>query len=218
MSILDQAPDPPLRREHDILLTPAAVRDKIPVASMIRFNRCRLFLQVCSLADKADGSGKRVTRKAWQGVRDTPRRSTFDWPNQGNPSTSDWDAWRQVLQTVFGVHPANLGLPLSLGDWIDDPETWEWFFSPADERLYHRTGTHWTAYPRAPGRAGTRSGLSRFSASTGLLVDDPAADQMRCTIDKQGAFTRLTGASPQGQASRRQRGTRQPSRSMLLPQ
>jgi len=44
---------------------------------LMQLNRCRLFLQICSLADIVEGSGETITILAWNGIRDTTHQSSY---------------------------------------------------------------------------------------------------------------------------------------------
>jgi hypothetical protein len=65
--------------------------------SLICLNRCRLFLQVTSLADITTADGSLITHETWHGIYDDTRPHYYTWPNQGDPSTSDWVLWRRAL-------------------------------------------------------------------------------------------------------------------------
>jgi len=51
-------------------------------------NRCRLFLQVYSMADIIAMDGRTVKLHILQGTKG-PRLNNFQWPTQGNPSRPD---------------------------------------------------------------------------------------------------------------------------------
>jgi hypothetical protein len=158
VSILDRVPDLVLRREGDRFLIPAFAGSGFARRDLLQLNRCRLFLQVTTLADIVQGNGS-----AWNGKRDSFRPHFYEWPIQSHPPQSDWEKWKRALTVAFGVHPSSRLLSSPLGHWTDDISGWRWFWSPSEERLYeHCKNDEWCFFPRLPGRA-SRLGTSKFT-------------------------------------------------------
>ena len=58
---------------------------------MKRLTACRLYLQVVTVADITDGSGRFVISKYMKGHKCTDRTSTWEWPSQLRPSAVAWN-------------------------------------------------------------------------------------------------------------------------------
>jgi hypothetical protein len=80
-----------------------------------------------------------VTEAAWLGHRDTDGPHYYEWPAQGYPSGGDWTIWRKAIAQAFDVSNHSRALPLALGPWTDPTDTWRWFHSDKDDRLYYRS-------------------------------------------------------------------------------
>ena len=63
-------------------------------------NRCRIYMQVVTLADIANGSGTFVTKKAYMGERDLDRQSMYIWPTQEKPPKKDWKLWKIAIENI----------------------------------------------------------------------------------------------------------------------
>jgi hypothetical protein len=143
-----------LRRRGYKSLIPAVYDANIRESELVAANRCRLYLRVVTLADNiCDGLGDHVTDAAWLGHRDTDRPQYYEWPAQGYPSGGNWTIWRKPIARVFDVSNHSRALPLALGPWTDPPDTWRWFHSDNDDRLYYRSAPNkWQFCIRHPHR------------------------------------------------------------------
>ena len=152
IDLIEGTPALPLRRIGDRYLTSSFYSHSFKGRELLRLNRCRLFLQVTTLADISAADGKFITHDAWHGRLDATRPSYYSWPNQGDPTTRDWALWRRALSLTFcGGQARRLVIPL--GSWTDQQiHLWTWFFAPAEDRLYERRGTAWNAYTLEGGR------------------------------------------------------------------
>ena len=68
---------------------------------LLRLNRCRLFLQVVTLAEMLDGTSDKICNMACDGHRNFTRKSALLWPVQPRPDDNHWKLWRQALQKCF---------------------------------------------------------------------------------------------------------------------
>ena len=107
---------------HDVFLMDA-VLDHIPSfpPKILKcFNACRIFLQVFTLADICDGSGRNILKCTLQGTRHKDRHSSYEWPKQNQPSPAAWCIWRNTLQSLFCVTTKGTRLRQPLGAWIHE--------------------------------------------------------------------------------------------------
>ncbi len=199
MSIDTPGPDLPLRRRHDRFLLPSFYASGFRGAELQSLNRCRVYLQVTTLADIADGAGTSITKSAWDGHLDMLRPHYFDWPVQTLPPPRDWALWRKALIASLGVHPLHRTFSPGLGPWLDSALEWIWFYSPSEERLFARANNGWQSFSRAPGRR-SRSGTSRFHVHPINLVaplPNSPVDVLRTTVARQGNFHIMMGTVPE---------------------
>jgi hypothetical protein len=151
----DNLPPFPLRRAGDLLLMEAIASKVTDQNTLVRINKCQLYLQVITLADICTADGKSITRDAWDCKRNTTRNTAAAWPKQGILPTAYRDEWRTTLRTVFRLRRATL-LPHHLGPYYDLETTIQHFFSPSEDWLYEQRqdGVH---YYRKVNHSGGRS-------------------------------------------------------------
>ena len=89
MRIEDSATAILLPRELDVFLTTSFVSAGLRGHDLLRLNRCRLFLQVTSLTNISTGDGLRLGRGCLRGELYPMEKQHYDWPIQGNPSSTD---------------------------------------------------------------------------------------------------------------------------------
>ena len=86
-----------LREKDSMLSSNFAIAERMKVITKGEWssaNRCRLFLQVLTVADISTGYGTAIDTNYLKGVQQTERPRVADWPTQGQPSKQDWTAWR----------------------------------------------------------------------------------------------------------------------------
>ena len=111
-----------------------------PPKVLKQLNACRIFLQVLTLADISDGSGREVLKGSLQGSRHNDRRSSYDWPKQLRPSAGAWRTWRSTLQALFCVTPKFTLLRQPLKPWQHGgPKHQQWSYNvdPSTKCLVH---------------------------------------------------------------------------------
>ena len=166
------------QRAHDEFIMDAFVRCNTTPVNLRKANRCRLYLQVLTVADITTGDGRELTVSAINGVKEECQTS-LDWPYQPKPPAEDWKVWRETLTKA--LRPPDTGESLSrklhkpLGDWlVDDAEQHKanWYYSPLEDRLYQRNGTSWN--PWAPvNRTSQRSTYRRWTPREGTTAALP---------------------------------------------
>jgi len=111
-------------------------------------NRCRVFLQVATLADIMDGLGHYIADPMLIGTPNNTFTSGLTWPNQGTPTKQEWTKWYLGLQLAIPVD--NYGRFLKpLGKWLlpwdKHQHHWHWLLQPQPPRLFH-WDTEWRVH------------------------------------------------------------------------
>ena len=130
------------QRRHDVFLMDAVLEHipSFPPKILKCFNACRIFLQVFTLADICDGSGRDILKCSIQGTRHKDRRSSYEWPKQIRPSPAAWCIWRNTLQSLFCVTTKGTRLWQPLGAWIcgaPSHQHWTYNFHPGTKSLIY---------------------------------------------------------------------------------
>ena len=179
----------PLLRHHDSFIMRQAVDAKFSPSQLDAINRCRLYLQVLTVAELATADGESLTDKAWNGIRDTSITSPYIWPVQPSPPLRDWRLWQAALSVCFLARGLRLQVPL--GDWLGNDFQWEWFYSPSENRLYQRTSSGWIFWIQ---RSTVRRTPQPLFIRQQLLSARPGRCY-RARTEPWGNFTRLLSAS-----------------------
>jgi hypothetical protein len=117
--------------------------------TLASLNKCRLFLKAFHLSDITDFSGRYIMDMAWHGTASSSALNNLIWPAQGKPSTQDWHIWRDFLHChLIDRHRT---LRSILGPW-QATDSWRWFLSMEDYRLYEKRDGEWWYYLKVPSR------------------------------------------------------------------
>jgi hypothetical protein len=154
-------------RIHDTLplLQPYRRDDRFLIEEFIKFgfqgqdlrmlNECRMFLTVTTLAEIATADGVRIEDWAWTGTKKEHSLNQYQWPRrQTRLSPSHWSIWRTALNRSFLLtanRERQLRKPLG-AIYACLQHQWRWFYSEAEERLFHREGGRWAVYSLVPSR------------------------------------------------------------------
>ena len=125
-------------------------------------NECRMFLRVISVSDLCTADLTKITNDAYLG-RLTRHRSHLGWPRRPPSLPSPhWHLWQKALTKCFLVPGSpQHALRINLGSWLHTAtEHWEWFFSPAETRLYRKEGILYRVFTRTV--TNTRSSTPRY--------------------------------------------------------
>jgi hypothetical protein len=119
---------PFLLRQHDETIMLLAVNKQYKRNQLIAINKCRFWLQVCTLAEISDIDAVEFYHKLFL-VKQTPRalpagtpslwnisRLLLKWPKQKTPSKKDCKVWQSLMRQVTTTG-TNL-LKTTLGRWI----------------------------------------------------------------------------------------------------
>ena len=69
--------------------------------SIQRLNHYRLYLQVISLSDIVDASGRRILQHCLDGRSSQDQVSTHKWSTQPRPYQRDWKLWSKTISSLF---------------------------------------------------------------------------------------------------------------------
>ena len=181
------------QRENDQFLMDRIGQDSAITTTEIRqFQRCRIYLQVTTLSDIVDGTGKFIDEKAWRGERDKYRTATYRYPTQQRPDGNAWRAYRKLLLRHCIENSVNRRMTSTLGEWLCNApsQQWRYHFSPSNHKIYRSVvGSPILIFPQGPTRQ-----LFPFSESYTSQETKPQ-DAVPCTITKESEAIRLVGWS-----------------------
>ena len=129
---------PQLTRENDFCLMERLCNSNhFTKQQILIINRCRIYLQVITLADISDSSGGFVTEYAYAGNKSTDRNSKYVWPNQIKPPPRHWILWRDAIELVWSGS-GNHRIQPPLGNWTQLPhQHFLWMYSRSEHALYY---------------------------------------------------------------------------------
>jgi hypothetical protein len=163
-------PEFPLRRQHDSFLMTALYHSTIPRTQWKSFNKCRIFLQVLSLADICTGNGTSIRSSCFKGIFDPgSSRNGATWPSVPRPLPRDWKIWQSCLIHLFCVG-TSLQLLTRLGMWYSTgKDTWAWFIHVDSTHLVRQSQGGKEIFLRV-GRSRIAPRFSKISAPTVDMV------------------------------------------------
>ena len=109
-------------------------------------NKCRIYLQVFTIADIATGDGKIISKNTWEGKKSSPLRPISNCPLWGKPSQAEWKIWRKAIISTFLV-VADRNLKQHLGPWHLQPLR-KWLTDIRDESLWEATNNQWKCWKK----------------------------------------------------------------------
>ena len=161
-----------------------------------QLNRCRLYLQVITLADITTADGNTVTTAVWKGAKDLSRPSRYEWPKQHRSSEPYWEQFRLALGRCFHINLHSRALHNTLRSWNSSHQQLRFYFSPNDDRIYSRSRNGWAVHSFAHGRR------RRFYWAQTNLIDQPLPlDAKQATVERAGQYLRVSGVSQLGTPS-----------------
>ena len=164
-------------RDGDVHLMDIFVANNFSGDDLVRLNLCRMFLQAITLADITTADGRYIEHSAWHGI--PFRRSPHEWPRPGKPSQSCWNIWKLALRRCFlPLYSHSLKLNTPLGTWHSPTDdSWEWWFSPSDNRLYQHSNDEWTPWMTLP-----QHNYRPKYQSTNTTTPSPPGDIQRASV------------------------------------
>ena len=102
-------------------------------------NRCRLYLEVTTLAEISNARGGKIRADIFKGIKNahTMRKESFYYT--GRPTEKEWNIWRWALYSTYGASPNSPSLAKVIGEWIDNGCRWKWYYNPMTDRVYERS-------------------------------------------------------------------------------
>ena len=188
-----------LRRGNDrFLMEEIALRnEQFTNNELAHINRCRLYLQVATLADITNGNGTVIREGVLKGNMKLLHQPYYKWPRQTRPGVNSWRLWRKAIKICF-MREVRLHLypRMQLGNWTDGEQNgWNWFFMRRTQKLFQRRPDGWRVYRRqGRGSIGTQSPFVYMNDA----FSRPALS-IRCTVfnDSDGRL-RMSGTGREG--------------------
>ena len=146
IQVIERTPVLQLNRNGDVFLIQAFLEKGYKGRRLERLNRCRIYLQVLSLADICSGSGTYIIPSIKQGHNPYPTNDHLDWPAQSSPTTAMWTEWRQALHNTF-PHYNNM-LTRHLGQWLTIIPCRSAVVDRANRDLYIKHNQLWQCFRR----------------------------------------------------------------------
>lgn len=109
---------------------------------LLILNRCRLWLQILTVAELTDGTGTRLIPKLLRHRNPNPLRPSLCWPHQGPLPPSAWTLWETAVKSAFSTGNLNQ-LKTPLGPWCIEPM---WVWDPVHSRLYQSVKHEWLVW------------------------------------------------------------------------
>jgi hypothetical protein len=132
-----QTAELPLQRTNDMFLMTKFIAKGFKNNRLVQLNRCRLFLQVYTLADICSSDGRKLCSEFLDGRNPMPGSSRLNWPNQGNPPPADWKLWRQALRKCFLTTRNEMRLHNPSGRWtLPAPAHWPCWYDISNHSAY----------------------------------------------------------------------------------
>ena len=142
-------PTPELCRTNDQVIMESVINLNVATPSELnQVNQCRLYLRAWSLADICTADGAFLRKDLMNGHQDKSTSQPLLWPEWGKPKRAAWTTWRQIISLVF-TNGNSLRLKQPLQAWINfNFETWKWFLSEDQKKLYHHNDGQWQMHCR----------------------------------------------------------------------
>jgi hypothetical protein len=158
LSIHDTSPLMEPLTTKDIFIMEAFAENNFNSNELLLLNQCRTFLHAVTLSDLCTADLLEISWDALYGKTNTRPRK-YGWPRMpSHLSPSHWQIWQKALTRCF-LNPAS---QVDLGAWLPTARsTWEWFYSPEECRIYHKTAHSYQVFSRNT-TTRNRSSTSRF--------------------------------------------------------
>ena len=187
-----------IKREGDAFLMEGFIAAGAEKTQLQALNRCRLYMQVTTVADISNGEGNKLHPHAFSRKR-IGQRDTYHWPVQGMPPAADWKIWDHYIRQELGKYHY---YPHSLGEWIISNEEyihgWDYFLTPQKQLIYHAKGT-WKYFSQRQFDRG-RIVRARQSEIRRISHTAPRTRIFRTTVEKRGENISAQGFDTQGVA------------------
>ena len=181
------------QRKNDKFIMEEIMKKGYSKKKLIRLNKCRLYLQVITLADISNGDGDKIAKNFLDGKRDPSRRSRFKRIDQKRPTYNAWYEWSEVLKSTFCITDNGDSIHQHLGPWLHTKyHDWDWYYHPTSKSLYQILPRHVIRYSHTTkGKINARSHCRWYKASEILKSDMDTSEMERATIVKESKGVRL---------------------------
>jgi len=139
---------PPMRMNDRYLMQDFAEQD-FPTHKLLKLNACRMYLQVTTLAEITDHTGKELLPQILlQRSASSPKglinisSSKLHWPQVNPPSTTCWRIWTATICSLYTGTRSGTRLQTPLGDWTtqyDRHRFWHWRQYSPTQLVYQHT-------------------------------------------------------------------------------
>ena len=163
-----------------------------------QLNRCRVSLQVLTVADITTSSGTEICSAILQGSKTPGRQSTYCWPLQKAISNKYWKLWKKCVQDTFCKKGSTENKEL-LGNWITEGEihqTRDTYSHPSTRELMWRTTQASQSTWKKHGRTVNNSRLI-FNKNTGITIC-PLRDAIKISLTSESKHTWIFNTGVQG--------------------
>ena len=129
-------------------------------------NRCRIHLQVTTLADIVLGCGRKINKQVMKVIKDEEIPQKYMWPTQPRPHQTTRAKWRKAIKKAF-PHATDGTVEYTLGNWLENDNTWYWYYDPHNTGYLYRKRNQiaWKMYKRIS-RAGPAGRNPKFEYYT----------------------------------------------------
>jgi hypothetical protein len=167
---------PALACGNDSFLMEKYVEHGYRGAELKSLNNCRMHIQAVCLSDLCTAGGRQITDMVMDVQLNPYRSSLFSWPRSHRPSLQRRRLWQSALQKVscrstesqLLYHPL---LPFS----TTALQTWQWSYSPAEQRLFSPNGSQWDYFHVTAGQRQSVNRHYRQGGSSDTLPPDARA-------------------------------------------
>ena len=73
-------------------------------------NKCRMYLNIITVADITNPYGTHIVNKPLHGTKH--KLSHLQWPRSPSPTPNDWKIWKSSIQRFLMLHASNVQYPL----------------------------------------------------------------------------------------------------------
>ena len=181
------------QRDGDKFIMEEMMKKGYDKQKLLRLNKCRIYLQVVTLADITNGDGSKISHNYLNGRKDPSRRSKFEWTKQVRPNCNAWYEWAEAISSIFCSTDNGTTLLQSLGTWSHTKyHDWDWYFDSGEASLYYIQERHAVRYSITSERKmSTRSQCKWYKAREIIKSQIDTHKMERATIVKETKGVRL---------------------------